>query len=700
MGVLSVFVPVLAFSPAAVLVQATEPPAATPAQAPATKTDKATDETPVIVVTARKSSVTNKIDRRVYDVSARPDAAFSSATDVLARIPSVTVDPRGRIALRGNSQVKVLVDGVEARPGVLNNLQASDIDHIEVMTNPSAQFSSDGSGGIINLVLKKKRKDGLSGIWSVRGDGDGRYSANANVSYKTGRWTTNASVGVNRERTMTRTDGRQQWETASGPETTTGTGLSTTSPRSSYESASVAYDLTPKDRLQLSGNHYRSRALSKDAGTVLITGLSGVLDDHTESTVNPDSGEGGEITAHYTHTGAIKDEHFDLDVTYGSSQSKESSAHRLSHTVPSQAEQAYIYLNSGSDSSVTIKGDYERPFGNSRLTAGFQAEQNDSDARSRSENIAAIVPGEADIDTAFPYSRQTLAGYVTWQTPLGRWVVMPGLRIEADAWDAGTVKRNDLRFLPSLNMNRDLSDTTKLVASYSHRTQRPDVFQLNPRRIYWSRLYAYEGNPNLVSQDTDSYEIGYEFADKGFSSNGSLYYRVNKNPQTDTRRITADQVVIQSVVNADQSRAAGLELTAKGNLIKKLDYSLNFNLFDSEVAGMVGGETLRRQNVTYSGNAVIDYKPRPKDWIQLTLSGEGRGVALQGYKTGYYRLDMTYRHKLTPKWTASVRAFDLLNSSKQTDIFVTPEGDSRTVSRKERPAIMIGIARSFGNTGQ
>ncbi|EGF91661.1 pesticin receptor [Asticcacaulis biprosthecium C19] len=676
-------VAVVAFAPVVVLAQSADAP-------PADTKDGST-----ITIKASKPSVTNKIDRRVYDVSTNPQSAFSTASDVLQRIPSVTIDPRGRIALRGDPEVKVLIDGVESRSGALGNLQASEIDRIEVMTNPSAQFASDGSGGIINIILKKKRKDGVNGNAGIRGDDDGRYNINLGFNTKRGRWTWGTSAGTSRTQQDTAWRGHQQW----GTETTNGITLSDMSRRSAYANASLAFDATERDRVELNLSHYRWRAATREDGTVLIKNAAGqVIDDHGEYVFNSESGHGSEWSAHFQHKGAVEGETLDLNVSYNSGTSSDSAWHRLIGLVPTPSDIAYAYFNEGPDGGMNFKADYERPFGKSRLNAGFEIETNESESLGRSQNLAALVPGESDAATPFLYDRATKAAYVTLQTPLGKWAIMPGLRVEAERWTAGPAETSDLRWLPSLNLNRKLSDRTRLVASYSHRTQRPNGYQLNPRLVYYGRYYTYEGNPYLKAQETDAYEIGYEFEGKDFSSNGSLYYRVKTHPTTQTRRVVG-QVVMTSVANADEARAMGLELTAKGKVSEKIDYSVNLNVFDSEISGLFGGEALKRQYVTYSGNAVIDWRPNAKDWLQFNLNTEGRAVQLQGYQTGFYRLDMVYRHKITPKWTFSVRAFDLLNSSKQETVFETPQGGSRVENRTERPGIMIGVNRKFGKGG-
>lgn len=696
-------------APVCVLAQVADPPPAEPEKADTSAaTEKTPGKTPAktpdedqpdIIIKARKASVSNKMDRRVYDVSASPDAAFSTATDVLTRIPSVTVDPRGRIALRGDPGVKILVDGVEPRPGLLGSLQASDIERVEVVTNPSAQFSSDGSGGVINLILRKKRKDGLNGGASARRDDDGRYNVNANISYKTGRWTLSANAGFSRSYEVTTTDGLQQWDLGAGQETTVGHGLSTSSRRQAYENFSAIYDASDRDRFELSRNQYRWRTSTDDAGTVRITDASAqVIEDHAEDVFGSEGGGGGGWTLNYTRKGKMEGERFDLNLSRWDGETEDTSWHALSRNIPVLPAIGYGYFGGLSYAGTTLKGDYERPVGKARLNTGFQLDSSESESLRRSENIATIVPGEGDATYGFAQDGRTIAGYITWQAPVGRWGVMPGLRLEAADWTAGGSQHDELRLLPSLHLNRNLSDKAKLTASYSRRTARPEEWYLNPRRVYWSRFYAFEGNPDLKTQYTDAYEAGYEYVDKDFSANSSLYYRVNTDPVAETRRIGVDQLIIQTMTNADQSRAAGFEVSAKGRLSKKLDYSVNLNVFNKALSGLVGGEMLTRQALTWSGNTVVEYKPNTRDWFQFNLSGEGESVGLQGYTTGFYRLDMTYRHKLTPKLTLAVRAIDLLNSSKQTIVFATPEGESRTLSRKQGPSAMIGLGIKFGRS--
>src|SRR5260370_4962377 len=159
-----------------------------------------------IVVTGQKLSVETLIDRKVYSVTSDVQSTFGTLSDVLSVIPSVDVDPDGIVSLRGDTNVLILIDGKPSTqfsgPSAGDNLQsipAKDIERIEVLTTPPAQFKADGAAGVINIMLRKKRSDGLTGsAQGSRGSG-GRSVIGADASYSSGPLTTSAIAGYRRD---------------------------------------------------------------------------------------------------------------------------------------------------------------------------------------------------------------------------------------------------------------------------------------------------------------------------------------------------------------------------------------------------------------------------------------------------------------------------------------------------------------------
>lgn len=657
-----------------------------------------------VVVTARKSSVVNKVDRRVYDVSAGAQADMATVNDVLSRIPSVTIDPRGAIALRGNSQVKVLVDGREAGANVIRNLPASQIERVEVTTNPSAQYGSEGAGGIINIIPKTKRADGWSGIWSARADADGRYNLDASASHRAGRWTYDGSVGLSQTRTIVGSANQERWnEGAAQARSTTSDDLTEQERRGGRLNAAVKYQASDHDKISLTVSANEMRSQDDETSMVVQTGQTVAASRaYTDQALTTGRNRVAQMDASWEHLGGVKDERLTLSVSGGKTTSRETMLHQLSFSAPQSPPDTYLQTTRAPETEIEIRADYERPLAHrAQLTAGLFFGTLDSENHYASQSLAVAAPGARDLAGLFDYDRTSAAAYITYQTPVGKWVIMPGLRVESERWTAresttgGSGAQDDWRWLPSLNLSRQISDDWKLVASYSHRTRKPSLYQLNPR-TYYSTASAYRGNPRLRTQDTDSFEIGYEYGRRRFSSEGSLYYRRNEHEITPTRALIDDQIILSSFVNAAGSHSVGAEFTAKGELSSRLNYSLNINVFDTQLTGVVGDVSLRREAVTYSGNAIVELKPTRQDWVQLSLNAQGKTPTLQGYTTGYARLDLTYRHRLARHWIFSARGFDLTNSSKQRTVFSTPDGASQSVRSTQRPGIMLGVAYRFG----
>ena len=157
---------------------ALEPPVAVQSVASANQPD-------VIEVVGTRTGEALKIDRRTYRVQQTPHSAQKDTFQLLRGLPAVTITPDEQINLLGAPNVTVLIDGHDAHTD-LRTLHGSDIDRIEIITNPSAQYSAQGTGGIINIVLRKKQSEGVSGNSSVEQSIQGQVKANATLKIRKG----------------------------------------------------------------------------------------------------------------------------------------------------------------------------------------------------------------------------------------------------------------------------------------------------------------------------------------------------------------------------------------------------------------------------------------------------------------------------------------------------------------------------------
>ena len=216
-----------------------------------------------VTVTGQRSSMKLEVDRKSFDVSQLVTNAGQSASEALENIPSVEVDNDGNISLRGNSSVEVWINGkasgltTDNRAQILQQLPAESIERIEVIDNPSAKFSAEGSAGIINIVMKKDLKPGYYGSVQVGADTRGGANTSFNINYNSQKWDGYANIGYRHREGKGRSQSEQlflktnQYQWYEGESSNKGNGL--------FGRAGVTLHATKKDDFSLSGMMMRGR---------------------------------------------------------------------------------------------------------------------------------------------------------------------------------------------------------------------------------------------------------------------------------------------------------------------------------------------------------------------------------------------------------------------------------------------------------
>jgi outer membrane receptor protein involved in Fe transport len=680
-------------------------PATTPAiqPAPATGTAAKTDDTPqTIVVEGKKAQ--NKIDRQVYDNTKDIDSATGTASDALNKVPSVNVDPTGNITLRGNSNVQVYVDGKPSvmmqgdnRAGALQSMSSGDIDSVEVMTNPGAQFSSEGSGGIINLVMKKNRKPGNTGAVNVN-VGDGRYNASLNGARNTGKYTISGGLNIRHDNRPSRSGSVS--ENLVSDTTTEQSGASEGHNDSVSANVGLDYNLGDKDTLgtqvaysrrEMNGNSLDNYA-TYDAAGALLNGYQ-----RTSKSTGPRDDFSFDVN--WNHTGALTGESLKVDWRLGRS----------------TGDTATDAINTYADGTVTpetrkaqsdfhnsvFSVDYVRPFGEAQMTTGLQITSDDN-----SFNNSATGDNASALTSAFAYKQTISAGYVTWQMPLGeKWTVMGGVRAEGLDLDTDELTTDTTshisytKFSPSAFATYDLGTGKKLRFSYSHRLQRPSPQDLNPFQTYQDSQNVSAGNPNLKPAETDSFEAGYEVSAGTTSYQIRGYYRQTEDsitsysyylPQADP----ADTLVLLTTKqNAGENKAGGLEGNINGKLSKKLSINANANLAYNRLTTPNTGE---QEATTLSGRVSLDYTITPKDRFQISYFGRGKQLTGQGYTGPFGMGNMSYRHQYTPKAALVVTVQDPFRTAKFRTVVDTDTVHSESSRSLQGQVFMIGLSYTLG----
>ena len=685
------------------LAQSQNAPSAPPSQGPAVTT---------VTVTAARPTVINKVDRKVYRTDADLTASTGNATDVLNNIPSVEVDPDGNISLRGNADVTVLIDGKPsaemqgaARAAALQGLSASDIQQIEVITSPSAEFKPDGAAGIINIVTRKSRRRTSSGTATANlGDG-GRYNGSLTANYSGKLISAHGSLNTRNDIRKRDADSQSVSMSSSGNGATTS--HQTQTEANDRKSASGGIDLTPNDKqtFSLSAN-YASRDEHHIQGEHSVsTGAGASTFDRSGQGGGPRTASGAGLT-YDQKTGRDGE---DLSITLQTSQSVEKNTYGYSTTytapfAPAAYEQDFMRQAYGVSE---LTADYVRPFASgATLKLGYDGEYD----QDRFDNTVAKSLGSvADLaqthafDNRFRYRQTINAVYASYDAKLGKLELLAGLRLEQVnvftlqriSGDASTQAYGTV--YPTLNVVYALSDNDSLTAGFSKRVRRRDPEDLNPYINASDPNNLRQGNPLLKPEMTNSFEIGYRHeANSGPSYQFTGYYRSNRNGDTELLTVISSNVVLIREANLPQSKSGGVEFIASGKLIPKLTYSLSGNVFYNEINAIALGAGTR-STIGASGKASLDFQASASDHWQISEAYSGKRLTSQGYVLPVSTTNIGYRHQFSPKLAAVATLSDIFNSQQQKRLFITPTFTETYQRHQFGRLAYVGLVYTFGS---
>ncbi len=692
-----------------------DPPPAQPAPEPSAPTKPATTVEGV-TVTADPNGFHSAIDRKSYDLTKDLQAqAGAPIGDALRNLPGVNVDVQGDISIRGDSNVVILVDGKPSslfsgpgRAQVLQSLPADQYERAEVLTNPSAQYSPDGSAGIINLITRKSHKPTSSGSVRVMEGTSDHWRVGASGTYVAGPLSINGNAGVaNNLVRGGKVTTREGFDGAGAPTFSSfenDTLINTQVFK--FATGGVDYDVDDKDRLSARLNYFNGVEGGSGAAPLREFDGSGaplLVEDRIEHLSFPLSDLTGELSYRRTFDG---DQH-DLTLSASSERFDLSAPDRntVTNILPAapQSFQALFFR----DVNVTdiVKADYEQPMprgGQWKLGYEFDDER---DRFSNSGFQDAPTP-QGPLDSAqtnlFGFNRTIQALYTTYQQPFGKLTVLAGLRYEAtnlgldQETQKVTIARHDGRLYPSLHFSYQIDDAQQLTASYSQRIERPQPQQYNPFRTILGPLNLQEGNPLLESQQTQDFELGYEYKRGSTYYLATLYYKDNREGVTPVEQDLGGGVILTTQQNLASSRNSGLELAASGKLFKAITYNLSTDGAWIQVDATPLGFQTRQSAYSLSARGTIAWQTTVNDMLQANGFVGGKRLTAQGYEQMPSMLFLGYRHKFNPHLSLFITALDVLNSARYLTELNTALLREDTRFQFRQRAVLVGLTYSFG----
>ena len=688
-----------------------------------------------VTVTGQRATMKLEVDRKSFDVGQLISNAGQAASDVLDNIPSIEVDNDGNVSLRGNSSVEVWINGKASgltsdnRAQILQQLPAESIDRIEVIDNPSAKFSAEGSAGIINIVLKKDRKAGYYG--SVQAGGDTRGGANTsfNVNYNSRLIDSYINLGY-RHRANT---GHMESQQTSDTYNQTYDSDSKQRGNNFFTRAGVTLHATTKDDFSLSGMLMHGGGNSHSYTPYIYTAVANGLNNYQLDRINRSRTGMDMRYGEFNYRHSFNDKHFiDFTADLSSWKMNGDNWYQDSTVVVGIDDVTYSYQYRPqyiNNHRKELKLEYEN-----QVTKNFKIEAGYNGNFSRENTPQESYMDNTSFDgtnasedklffNRFIYKQDLHAFYTTLSYKFGALSLMGGLRgeywrvnTESYTWeqehDASLreqpFKKDYFQLFPSVFMSWQMTETQQLQLNYTRRLRRPWGGQLNSFRDTRDATTVSFGNPYLTPEFSNSFSLNYLKQWNDHSLLVSAYYR----PTTDViQRISyknqEDGLFYQTSMNVAKSVSTGLEMTVKNKLWRILDLTTSANAYYYRLNGFsydIDGQTVTGNsdhNFTWNARMTASLMLPYDISIQTTGRYTARQVITQGYRKANYSIDFGARKNFFNKmFTLSVNCRDLLDSRRFETFTSGPNFTRHQINRRGGRRMSMTLTWNFGNMKQ
>lgn len=553
-----------------------------------------------VVLISEKSTVEFKLDKRVYNVGQDMIVKGGTISDVLDNVPSVTVDPDGTIALRGNENVKILIDG---RPSglaginiadALKLLPADSVEKVEVITNPSARYDAEGGGGIINIVLRKGKAQGVNGSFIASIGDPEAYGLSSNLNFRGEGFNVFSNFGYNYRNSPGNSINNSEYFDKTTGATTSFVNESRTNDRLNKGfNANFGIDLF----LNKTTNWTHSLTFNRNTGE----NPDNVFFSNFDPSKNPtfirnrfNDQFSKEYSLEYAtnFTKQFKKEDHKLTVDVAVSQNRDDENSVIYDQILNNPSSLFTEttLNNQKQQRNLLQTDYVLPIGqNGRFEAGYRGsfQKNLTDFK--------IFPNTLYSNT-LEYNEFINAMYVQYGNKINKFSYFLGLRYEDSNIDVNSISSNDYNtkkydnFFPTATLNYDIDKESNVSISYSKRINRPRGRFLNPFSSYSSNINVFQGNPDLNPTYTNAFEIGYLKRWQKVTLNSSAYVNLTDDSFQFIRKesglfVSGVPVILSTPINLSKETRMGFEFNVNYSPYKWWKLNGNFNLFRNETSG-------------------------------------------------------------------------------------------------------------------
>ena len=672
-------------------------------------------------VVGQSAEVEIRLDKRVYNVSKNNLIRGGTVSDVLENVPSVSVDIDGNIELRGNNNVRILVDGKPSGliglGGIdaLTRLPAESIEKVEVITSPSARYQAEGTTGIINIILAKRFLKGLNGVFNLSAGRNDTYSGSANLNYRNGKFNFFTNSGYS-DRTN---KGRAVQDNVY------------TDPLESVEryveerqfnrrrqgfnvNIGLDYQMTEKTSLTMS---YLTNERDGDDSTINEQSqyqIDGVLvtnryekeidrEDSNQFSVDFEhqfNKQGHKLTATLQTEKNDETETSDINSFFENGQPSDDS--EINRTVENQ-ERNLAQL------------DYVFPIDkNTQFEAGYRGTDNkrkiDFEVQIIDENDNATV--DENLSNVLDFEQEVHALYSQYGKKFNTFSFLAGLRFEntrifVEQLDSSSPLNNKSYndYFPTLNLGWEISPTASITLGYNRRISRPNAWTLNPFQSRSSKTSYFQGNPKLDPSYSNGIDIGYLKQFKKVTLNSSVYYRKSTDAVSRVAIVTDETVFVNGIetpvirrlpINLGTEEQFGVEFNTSLRLIKGMRTNASVNFFRRIEKGNYQGISYDSNNTSWSGNLSNSYRLPFAVQSQFSVRYRGPNESSFGKSKGFLYTDLALsKDILNDNATINFRFSDLFNTGKYDYQTITPVAVTDGIYQRREPTYTLTFTYRF-----
>ena len=666
-----------------------------------------------IELIAEKTEVEIRLDKRIYNVGKDLTVRGGNVADVLGNVPSVSVDLEGNVSLRGNDNVRILINGKPSGlvgisgPQGLQNLPAESIEKVEVITSPSARYGAEGTAGIINVVLRKDNLNGLNGNFVANGGIPERYSGSLNVNYRTKKVNVFSTNSILNNLNIGRISNDTEFFNNNEPNTF-GSELKRIEfgDKSLFSSLGVEINIKEKTSLIINSflrtedgiNRFKTQLDQFDSTKLLIETTN--LDE-----VNRDDDNAFQFSTNFDTEFKKGDK---LTAVFQYEKNGENELSEIENTNPLRNERVEEFRD---EKRVLLQADYVLPFDDSsQLEIGYRGSFLNQETDFSVFDYEGII--RDTLSNVLVYEEKINSAYIQYGQSIKDFSFLLGMRVEDTEIiikQLTTEERNDqnyTKFFPTLNFSYKFNDSKSIILGFSRRISRPRARLLNPFLSRSGITNFFQGNPNLTPSYSNTVDLGFLRKWDKLTLNSSIYFQKSTDVVTvfpfDTGQrvsIKSDDdpsqnivrsvpIIIKSPINLKENNRIGGELTLSYSPSGKSRFFINTNLFNSENIGNFRGVNLDRSNFSWSSklNAKTTLPGQIDFQLQSTYFGP-RNTSLVNFKPLLFVSGALSKDILKNRGTISIRARDIFNTAQREINTRSGTFNQFTTLRREIPSI-------------